>query len=135
MDNTRILKGKEGIRQAYELALTSKKVNSVCLSLKYEVVVGDIFNEYDKKRTSLGIPLRDIICDVDENRGMISNDNLEVKYLKLDKYPETDLLVSDERVVLISFDKDNPSALVIEDKNTISAFQVYFEKLWDSANK
>ena len=129
-----LLPGVSGIKQAYELSLTSKEVDIVCLSNNYEQVVGDYFTRvYSPKLYGGSIKTREILPDNFENREYAKKkDGIknQVRFLKVSEPSESDYLIFDNQLVLISYNPDSPFALVINDKNIVGNLKNQFEILW-----
>lgn len=126
-----VLPGKQGIKEAYKLTLLSKKIDTICFSNSYAEVIGDYFdNTYQRELRSKKIKVREIL----NGQGISSLDqdsSLQSLYLGT-KATETDLIVCNDKVVLVSFDKENPFAVVICEPAIVAKFNIVFTKLWDT---
>lgn len=135
VDGVEILFGKEGIKQAYKRSLVSDKLDIVCLSESYSLVIGKYFDkEYSPKLFNSQIKTREILPDKKENRhDAVKKDGRknQVKFIQIGQKSESDFILSDSQLVLISYNPDNPYALVVNDKELVANFQNQFENLWN----
>lgn len=133
LSNIDILVGADGIKAAYERTLESKKLDIVCLSTNYEQVIGSFFErDYSPWLYEKGRVTREILPDTTGNRADArqKTSGHEVKFLKTQKPSESDMIVSDDSVTLISFDPASPCAIVIRDREIVESLKMQFEALW-----
>ncbi len=135
MNNVQILFGAAGIKAIYGESLENETLDIICLSEKYPDVIGDFFDKsYAPKLNSLPIKTREILPDKVENRSYASTKDQsknQVRFIKNKYASESDLLVSQSKVVLISYDKTNPLAIVITDQELVNSFRAQFSALWE----
>ena len=112
MNNVQILFGAAGIKAIYGESLENEALDIICLSIK----------------------TREILPDKVENRSYASTKDQsknQVRFIKNKYASESDLLVSQSKVVLISYDKTNPLAIVITDQELVNSFRAQFSALWE----
>jgi len=138
-NNIQILLGRDGIISAYEKSLEAKSLDIICLSQNYARVLGEWFDKsYVPKLFKSEIKTREILGDNADNRSYASKKDKQknqVAFLFDDVKNETDFIVSDDFVILVSFNPNNPFAIVIDDKETIAGMKSKFEIIWNSALK
>jgi len=138
-NNIQIYLGRDGIISAYEKSLEAKSLDIICLSQNYANVLGDWFDKnYAPRLFESKITTREILSDNVDNRSYASKKNKQknqVAFLFDDVINETDFIVSDDFVILISFNSTNPFAIVIEDQETVVGMKSKFEIIWNSALK
>jgi len=132
--DVQILFGAEEIKQIYEKTLTTKKLDIICLTSRYSEVIGDYFDKkYTPQLFGSKIVTREILPDNTENRSDAKNKNgvkNQVCFIKIIKPSESDLLLFDDKVVLISYNQKAPFALVISDQALVTNLENQFEGLW-----
>ncbi len=126
------LPGAEGIKQAYEESLTAEKLDIVCLSENYVSVVGDFFDKEYAPKLYGQVSTREILPDTTGNRSDAGKKDQKMNQVRFIKaHPsESDYILYDNKAVLISYDRDQPGAVVIEDKDLVSNLKSQFEALW-----
>lgn len=127
-----ILFGAEGIKTAYEKSLQAKNLDIICLANNYQEIIGGYFEKVYAPRLYKR-QTREILPDNKENRDCVKIKNLEknqVRFFKLVKPSESDLLLFDNQAVLVSYNTVAPFALIISDSNLVASFQNQFETLW-----
>lgn len=139
MTNIQILFGSKGIKKAYEVSLKAKALDIKCMSSNYSKVIGDYFdNDYAPKLLKSSIKTREIILNSDENRqyaDTLNKNKNQVAFLEPKYQSETDIMVFDSTVIFISYNLDNPFALVINDQETAKNIKAQYELLWQKADK
>ncbi len=137
--NISVLMGAQGIKQAYEMSLTAQSLDIICLSQNYDKILGNYFDkDYAPRLFTTSIHTREIISDNKENRSYAKTKNSvknEVGFLFKGMKSESDFLVSDQFVFLISFNPLSPYAIVIGDEEMVKSMKSKFEVLWSSALK
>lgn len=136
MENkVKFYKGVQGIKQVYEMSLGAKKIDIICLSSQYAQVLGDWFDtNYQPKLAGSGIITREILPSIAGNSstGAQKVSPNQVKFLPADSVNESDLLIFEGQLALISFDQDNPMAIVIAEEKLVRAAQIAYDALWNS---
>lgn len=128
MNSVQILLGAEGIKLAYELSLENRVLDIQCLSQNYGKVIGDSFDrDYYPRLMKSGIKTREIVSD-DGNDESKNNDRNKFRYSK--KVSESDLLIGDNWVTMISYNLKTPIAVVIRNKEIIDNLRSLFEEAW-----
>lgn len=132
--NVQILWGREGIKKAYEMSLKAKTLDIVCLSSDYQKVIGVYFDkDYSPKLFASATKTREILPDTEENREDAKKKDgrkNQVKFLDLKDKSESDYMLFDNKVVLVSYNSQIPFALVIEDKDIATNLKAQFDNLW-----
>lgn len=119
MNKISIKTGKDAIICVYKESLKAKRIDTICTSRRYADVIGDYFdNDYLRALADKSIAVREMLPG-----------NLP-RQIQLNKESESDLLLFGGKAVLISFDKDEPFALVVEDKEIVAMLSNMFEGLW-----
>src|SRR3989338_10058902 len=134
-----VLLGAEGIKKAYEMTLSAKEMQIKCLSQNYKNVIGSYFDdEYCPKVLSSSINTREIILNTDEARkyaeGLDGVKNQEA-FVEKNFQNESDFIVLDHAVIMISYNEASPFALYIEDEETVKSMKMQFELMWKVADK
>lgn len=132
MTNTiQIMPGAKGIKEAYRLSLQAKSINIVCLTENYESILGDFFDKeyapqlYDGTRDT-----REILPNSPDNRAYALKKDEMNQTRFITGQAESDLLLFDNTVILISYDQESPYACVIKDKALVEGMKMQFEALW-----
>lgn len=132
--STQILYGVDGIKQAYELTLKDSKLDIVCLSNDYASILGTYFDsDYGPRLFKSGIITREILPDTKCNRDDATKKDQrknQVKFIKLIKKSESDFILTNCKLILVSYNKKMPYALIIEDLDLITNLENQFENLW-----
>jgi hypothetical protein len=127
--------GRLGIQSVYEESLRADAIDIICQSEKYATVIGDFFDRvYAPKLYGAGIHTREILPDTKGNRKSLEGKDIQihaVRFLKRVKESESDLLLYGDRVAVISFNAESPSAVLFSDPEVISQFREIFTNLWE----
>ncbi len=133
MDNVQILVGANGIKKAYMESLKSGSLDIVCLADDYKGIIGDFFDqEYSPKLYGV-VKTREILPDNRENREYAKTKDATVnavKFLKLTEASQSDMMMSADRAILVSYGKAAPFAVIITDPELVKSFRAQFEALW-----
>lgn len=134
------LEGAEGIKKAYEMSLKASGETMVqCFTEDYKGIVSpEFFDEYFDKFFGSGKPTRELLTS-DEGDNEYADKwgtekNLQA-FVDIDKSIETDVIIYDETVIFVSFNKVNPYALVIEDPEIVKSMTVMYDLAWKQASK
>lgn len=133
LNNIVILVGADGIKAAYEKTLQSKKIDIVCLSTNYEQVIGSFFErEYSPRLYDAVRATREILPDTQGNRSDAKSKEAghELKFIKTSQKSESDMILTEDSLTLISFDPTGPCAVVICDSQIVESMKMQFEALW-----
>lgn len=133
----RILPGAEGIKQAYELVLKAKRADIICLSQNYEAVIGDYFDKTFAPALYGRVRTREILPDTIDNRDYAKTKQADLNQVRFTgmKLTETDFIVTDSAVVLISFDARAAAATVIEEAEMVKFMGNLYEEMWERVGK
>lgn len=130
-----VLMGASGIKSVYESTLSAKAVDFVCLSKDYDQVLGGWFDrEYATKLKASRIQTREILPDTSGNRADSKSKDQTVnavRFLAVAEASESDLVVFDSTVALVSFAVENPFAIVISEPQMVGSIKTQFNVLWD----
>ena len=124
---------KKGIMEVYEASLKSDAVDIVCMSHNYQAVLGDYFdNTYAPRLYDNCRQTREILPQKDLKNASPESDRKkhQVRYVTTNETSESDMMIFDNKVVLISFSHESPFAIVISDKEIVNGFKVRFAALW-----
>ncbi len=139
--DVRILRGKLGIKALYEDILR-KKVDYWDMGLfKGRELMSGYFNNWDKRRISLGIRIRGIMPSerrefyLQKQPGFVNKHPLrEWRFLPKEQYTiPMSLRVYGENVAMTIWAKKEPVVIWISDEDVAHAFNAYFEMLWKIA--
>lgn len=131
-EETNFYKGKSGLKSIFEDQLLSKEIMIIGASeLAYEVLQF-YFKWYDKKRVERKI-ISKIIFHKPEKKIKIPLS--EVKYFPQKYSSPLAVNIYNNKVALILWRKENPFAIVINDKEVFQSYKKYFEFIWKNAKK
>ncbi len=130
-----VLPGADSIKSAYQRVLKSKAADFVCLSTGYEAVIGEWYDqEFEPKLFSGAIKTREVVADTTGNRSYgAKKDGVKNQARYLTSAAESDLVLSDDFLAIISFNPASPYAVVIEDPAIVTSARVWFDAIWASA--
>jgi hypothetical protein len=132
------LMGAEGIKEAYRMTLSAQNADIVCVSEKYEQVIGDYFTSEYAPKLYKTCQTREILPDVPENREYAASKDASrnaVRFMNAEKAGETDKIIIEDMVIYISFNLKAPYALVITDADLAKTERALFEEVWKNAGK
>ncbi|WKZ31308.1 MAG: helix-turn-helix domain-containing protein [Candidatus Dojkabacteria bacterium] len=134
------LEGADGIKQAYEMSFEAEKLGEEvwiqCLTEDYKGVVdGGFFDSYFKRFFASKIKSKEILTAGDEEYAAKwgSEKNLQLLVDVGDRPTETDFMVYGNKVIFVSFNKEAPYALVVEDKEIAYCVKNLYSLAWRSA--
>lgn len=132
--NVQILFGSEGIKLAYEMSLKADQLDIVCLSSDYVSVIGDYFDkDYGPRLFRSAIQTREILPDTKGNReDAKKKDGVknQVRFIKVNKRSESDLMLFADKAIMVSYNRESPYAVLIEDVQLVTNLRNQFEGLW-----
>ncbi len=130
-----VLQGAVSIQAVYERVLNGKGADFVCLSTGYEAVIGDWYDKvFEDKLFGSKVTTREVVADTEGNRSYgQKKDGVKNQARYLTDSAESDLVLGDDFMAIISFNPSNPYAVVIEDLSIVSSAKVWFEAIWASA--
>ncbi|MBU2459897.1 hypothetical protein KKG44_02145 [Patescibacteria group bacterium] len=130
-----VLPGSNGIKDAYELSLRAKNLDIVCLSSAYASVIGDYFDkEYAPLLFGSATKTREILPDTEANRKDSQKKDgrkNQVRFLAKSIPSESDFLVFEHTAILVSYNLENPFAVVITDRDIVANLKNQFDRLWE----
>lgn len=133
-----LLEGEDGVKQAYEMTLHTDEVLVQCLTDDYGDVSEEFFNEYfDRFFKKSNVKSKEILRD-NEDDEYISNygskKNLQLR-ISVNGEIGTDLMVFDDKVIFVSFEKGASYSLVIEDPKIVNAMKTLYNLAWKQAGR
>jgi len=126
------------IKALYESLLNCKSVDFVCLATAYEEILGNWYDqEFAPKLFASNTKTREIIAETAGNRAYGKTKDGVKNSVRFMSYPggQADLILSDTFAALVSFSKENPYVVMIEDQELIASFRAQFSLLWDGATR
>jgi hypothetical protein len=131
----KILAGVDGIKSAYaDILSENNPIDTICLSQAYDQVIGDYFTKDVAPKLYNGVrTTREILPDNSENREYAKGKPVinQVRFLEPHRPSETDMILSGEIAILVSFNPENPLAVVITEPELVNGYRNYFEALWE----
>ena len=122
LPKVQFFEGKEGVAQAYEDVLENNQEKRLRGITGMDTVYANFddgwLQYYLNKRTRLGIRCIDLVPETEGGKRSKSDDE---KYIRTTKFLppkynfEGDISIYDNKVALVSFVRDNPVAVIIED--------------------
>lgn len=130
-----LMPGAPSIQSVYERLLTGKKADFICLSTGYTAVIGDWYdNVFEAKLFGSQVTTREVVADTEGNRAYgQKKDGVKNQARYLVDSAESDLILGDDFMAIVSFNPSNPHAVVIEDPAIVSSAKVWFDAIWASA--
>lgn len=129
-----VMPGAVSIQAVYERVLKGKSADFVCLSTGYEAVIGEWYDKFESKLFASSVKTREVVADTAANRAYgAKKDGVKNQARYLSDSAESDLVLGDDFMAIISFNPENPYAVVIEDPAIVSSAKVWFEAIWTSA--
>lgn len=113
MSTIQVLPGVAGIKEAYTQALKAQTIDVICLSQRYEEVIGAFFSQVVEPALATK-QVREITQDP-TGRSTAS---------------ESDVMITPDAAYLISFTAKEPQAVIIHDQALRASLQLQFEALW-----
>jgi sugar-specific transcriptional regulator TrmB len=132
-EETNFYKGKRGLRNVFEDQLECGKEVLIlgASSLAYEVMQY-YFKWYDKRRKSKKIRARIIFHDVDKN---IKVPFSEIRYLPQKYASPVAINIYGDKIALILWQKEDPIAILIKNKDMAEGYKQYFELMWNISKR
>jgi hypothetical protein len=130
-----LLPGADNIKSVYLRVLNSQSADFVCLSTGYEAVIGDWYDKtFEPQLFGGNVETREVVADTAGNRTYgAKKDGVKNQTRYLGSNAESDLIVTNDFVAVISFDPGSPYAVVIEDPAIVTSARVWFDSIWASA--
>jgi hypothetical protein len=99
------------------------------------MVLGDFFDREFAPRLYGKIKTREILSDTADNREYAKNKDAALNQVRFTamKPTETDMIVTEKAVILISFSPDSAKAVVIEEEELVSFYKGLYEELYKQA--
>lgn len=130
-----VLPGVDNIKSVYQRVLKSQIADFICLSTGYEAVIGAWYDaEFEPQLLGSQIKTREVVADTAGNRSYgAKKDGAKNQARYLSDSAESDLILGDDFVAIVSFNPANPYAVVIEDPAIVASAKAWFEAIWTSA--
>lgn len=130
-----VLPGSSSIQSVYERLLKGKAADFVCLSTGYEAVIGEWYDKvFEPKLFASSVKTREVVADTTGNRAYgQKKDGVKNQARYLSDAAESDLILGDGFMAIVSFNPTNPYAVVIEDPAIVQSARVWFDAIWASA--
>lgn len=140
---TEIYGGKKGIQTIMNLMLEEKEIFVMGASRKSAEVMPFFLEKWHKERVKRKIQVKIIYNDLESIRKSLKKakeylgigKGWNYKFLHTDYLSPIMTLVFGDKLALITWKKDNPSAILIEDKDIAETYKQYILNLWKIARK
>lgn len=129
------LEGSEGIMQAYERSLEAEEILIQCFTQDYKSVVSDkFFDSYFERFFSSDTKSKELLTLGDDEycSKYGSSKNLQLM-VPTPGSNETDMMIYGNTVIFVSFNKDNPYSLIIEDEDIANSMRNMYSQAWEYA--
>lgn len=130
-----IMPGASSLKVVYERLLNNTKADFICLSTGYETILGDWYDKvFAPQLFSSQVKTREVVAETKDNRtyGQTKNGaKNQVRFLS--DSVESDLVLGDDFLAILSFNPSNPYAVMVEDPAIVTSARVWFEAVWASA--
>lgn len=135
--------GKNGMKTILNLILKEKEVFVLGASRKTNKVIPFFLSNWMNERVKRNIRFKVIYNDTPEIRKSIgkAKDYLhtdiswDLKFLSVNYLSEVMTVIFGNKVMLARWKKENPSAILIKDRDIAETYKDYFKKLWKQAKK
>ena len=130
-----VMPGAVSIQSVYERILKGKTADFICLSTGYAAVIGEWYDKvFEPKLFGSQVKTCEVVADTTANRAYgAKKDGVKNQARYLSYAAESDLVLGDDFMAIISFNPANPYAVVIEDPAIVASAKVWFEAIWASA--
>ena len=142
MTEARYYQGFEGVKALYGDTWRNNKGKMIFAITDYERayrVMGDFFRkEYFEQRVKHGIKVRSLLPPSASGKAdKIKAAELlrEMRFVDLFKDLGIELNIYDDKIVLVAFDEQNPTGVLLKNRVMVDAFKHIFEFLWKSGAK
>lgn len=129
-----IFQGKKGLKTVFEDILKCKELRTFASKGKFGEVLGNYFDQFQKKKRKLKIKDRILIDENLRNSEYVKKIYGNVRFLPEEyEYPIA-IMVYADKIAFFVF-TEYPTAFVIKSKEVSNSFKSYFELLWKIAKK
>jgi sugar-specific transcriptional regulator TrmB len=143
VSKSEIYTGKEGMKTILNMVLEEKEIFVLGASRKTTEVLPYFMNHWFKERAIRKIKVKIIYNDTSAIRKSIEEhrENLyitkewEMKFLHVDYLSDIMTVVFGEKVMLATWKKEEPSAILIQNKDIAETYKEYILNLWKIAKK
>lgn len=129
-----VFSGKEGIKTIFDKVLETKKDFLIIGNFeKFKGVLPFYSEAFVKKRVKNGIKCKLIEEMSRKNIILKKKDKNELrttKFLKCLKKESAEILIFEGKIALVTLTENEPTAILIENKEIFNLFQVLFKELW-----
>lgn len=120
--------GSEGIKTVYQQTLQAKSIDIVCLSDNYDQILEGYFEtDFLPKLHQSDIQVREILANKSSNKTSTTT-----KLMPSNRNSQSDYIITDKHLILISFNPKNPFAIIISDPDIHANVKNQFDHLWKS---
>jgi len=136
-----LYEGISGVKQAYDLTLLEQKGSEILIygTAKVADLMPEYISDYLRERTGLGIKVRALVADIEENRSVISRDTKELRETRFleQKYfdPHLEVNIFGDTLIYIAHSEKEPFATVIKNSTIANHEKQRFEIEWNIAKK
>jgi len=133
---TNFYKGKAGLKTIFEDQIETKKEILVlgASPLAYEILQF-YFKWFDKRRKEHKIKVRVIFSKIEKKQKKPLIPLSEIRYLQQKYTSPLAVNIYGNKVAIILWSKENPWAILINQKDVADGYRKYFELMWKSARK
>lgn len=137
---TEVYTGKKGLQTILNLILQEKEFFAMGVSKNSSVVLPYFIEKWEKERKKRKINAKIIYNDTKEIRASVKKANYpkeewQCKFLPTENITPVVTVVFGSNVMLGSWKKENPSAILIQDKDIAKTYKQYILRLWDIADR
>lgn len=132
----RLLEGIEGVKQAYRATLDVPKGSEILIYGTIDVLqhLSDFIPEYINTRVHAKLRARAILPDTSENRGVVAQDNTELRstrFLPANEFnPTLEINIIGSLVIYIAHSEREPFATIVESDAIATVQRQIFEQSW-----
>jgi hypothetical protein len=130
-----VMPGAVSIQAVYERLLKGGRADFICLSTGYEAVIGDWYDKtFAPQLFASQVKTREVVAETKENRKYgKAKDGVKNQVRYMADSAESDLILGDDFMAIVSFNPEGPYVVVIEDKAIVTSARVWFEAIWASS--
>lgn len=132
--------GMEGVKNLYADSWRNNEEKVIYAITDYKnayKTMGNFFrNDYFPMRIQHGVRVKNIIPESLEGRNDLKKAKQflrEMKFVNIFKDLSVEINIYDSKVAIVSFDKKNPSGVIIKNEHIANALKEIFNYLWETA--
>jgi len=134
----RYYEGKEGIKSIYRETFQAKEILVTCFSPSAILSLGDFIDKYMKRLLTKGVQSREIVSDSKadkEYKKRYSTDINKILCVPQKYITNTDYFIWNNSTAFISYAKQIPTGIVIDDEEIAKFEKIRFDILWKWAEE